>query len=327
MFNNGRLDAFLKRVVALLIRATKARLAARSRQMDRILLAVAVVVFIVGVVFSYVSLPDFTRAPVWGLMALVALVGVPLTLAANTAEYVLSVRLLGYRISLEPAIRVSLLAAAANLLPIPGSVLVRTQAMRGLGAKTGRALATSTLVGVAWLATGAALTGGFLFVHGRLAAGAVTVIVGLILLGATLFLSARLDPARAVTISAQLLVVEAASVLVKAARLYVILHALHYQVGMDQAMALTMAAVVSTASGFFPGGLGATELLSAAVSPLVGIPAAVGLLAAAIDRLIQLTLLGLLSGALLRRSPWTAKDVNGTRESSEVMGNQPQTRA
>jgi uncharacterized membrane protein YbhN (UPF0104 family) len=140
-------------------------------------------------------------------------------------------------------------------------------------------------------------------------------------------LSARLDPARAATISSQLLVVEAASILVKAARLYVILHALHYQVGMDQAMALTMAAVVSTASGFFPGGLGATELLSAAVSPLVGIPAAVGLLAAAIDRLIQLTLLGLLSGALLKRRPRTAKDVNGTRESSEVMGNQPLTRA
>ena len=66
------------------------------------------------------------------------------------------------------------------------------------------------------------------------------------------------------------------AILVKAVRLYLVLVALGYEAGVTQALTLTLAAVVVTALGFFPGGLGAAEVLSAALSPLVGLSAAVG---------------------------------------------------
>jgi len=311
MPTHRRLDAFLKRVIELLTRVTAARAGARSKHADRIVMAVATVIFVGGSIVAYASLPDPRPQPIWILLLLTAVVGVPLTLATNTAEYLVSLKLLRYRVPLEAAIRVSILAAAANLLPLPGSVLVRTHAIRRLGAKTGRALGVSTLVGVAWLATTAALSGGFLLIYGRIILGSVTASIGALLLVATFYLSARLDVARSAAFTGELFLVETASVLVKAARLYVVFRALGHQVDVDQVLALTMAAVVATASGFFPGGLGATEVLSAAISPLIDVPAALGLLVAAIDRLLGIVVLGLLSALLLtRRSDVLDEDVD-----------------
>jgi hypothetical protein len=324
MLPSQRLEVLARRVIGFLTRLDK-RVNTRSKRMDRILLLLAILVFVGGFVLAFVNLPESNRRPVWTLLALVAVIGVPLTIATNAAEYGLSANLLGYRVSVESALRVSLVAAAANLLPIPGSVLVRTEAVRRLGAKTGKALATSTVVGIAWLATTAALTGGLLLFHGRATVGAIATAIGAILLGITLLLCFRLDASRALAIGGRLLVVESASVLVKAARLFVIFHALHYQVGVDQAMALTSAAVVSTATGFFPGGMGATEVLSAAVSPLVDLPAALGLLGAAIDRIIGLVGLAILSGLLLIRLPRIAEDMKEMKDASETVRSQSES--
>jgi hypothetical protein len=319
-----RLEVLAQRVLGVLTRIDK-RVSTRSKRLDRVLLLVAILVFVGGSVLAYVNLPESTREPVWALLALVAIIGVPLTIATNAAEYVLSAHLLGYRVPLDSALRVSIVAAAANLLPIPGSVLVRTEAVRRLGAKASRALATSTVVGISWLATTAALTGGLLLLHGRPTVGAIAAAVGAVLLGLTVLLCFRLDATRALVISGRLVLVESASVLVKAARLYVILHALHFAGGVDQAMALTSAGVVSTATGFFPGGMGATEVLSAAVGPLVDLPAALGLLAAAIDRAIGLAGLALISGLLFLRVPKIAKDMKEMTEASESVGGRPES--
>jgi uncharacterized membrane protein YbhN (UPF0104 family) len=258
-------------------------------------------------------------------LAVVAIVGVPLTVATNAAEYALSASMLGYRVPFQSALKVSLLATAANMLPLPGSVLVRTEAVRRLGARMSTALATSTVVGLAWLATAATLTGMFLLAHGRAAVGTISTGLGALLLGATFLLCFRLDAPRVLKTSSRLIVVESASVLVKAARLYVIFRALHYAVGVDQALVLTSAAVVSTATGFFPAGMGATEILSAAVSPLVDLPPALSLLAAAIDRLLGLAGLGVLSGLVLLRAPRVAEDIKDVTEPSEVVRGQSES--
>lgn len=318
-----RFDALFRRVAEVVLRAAKARMGTRSKRMERLLLMVAIALFVGGFVLAYINLPESIREPVWALLVAVALIGVPLTVATNAAEYALSANMLGYRVPVESALKVSIVAAAANLLPIPGAVLVRTEAIRRLGAKTKRALATSALVGVAWLAVTAVLTGALLLLYGRVPLGAIAVCIGLVLSGAAFYLLTRIDVSRPLAVGAKLVVVETASVMVKAVRLYVILRALHHQVGLDQAMALTSAGVVATASGFFPGGLGATEVLSAAVSPLVSLPAAVGLLASAIDRMIGLAVLALLTGALMLRKGEVAREVE-VLESSDALEGRPE---
>lgn len=312
-----QVESFLRRGFGILSRFSASRAEHRSKRADNILMILAAVVFLVGFVFAYASFPNDDFETSWGLLLLVAVVGVPLTVATNTAEYLVSVKLLGYRVPLGAALRVSVVASAANFLPLPGSVLVRTRAIRGLGANTGSALGVSTLVGVAWVATGMTLTGGLLLAYGRMAVGALTFFAGAVLLGATLYSSTRLGPRTSWATTGWLVLVEVASVLVKGVRLYVIFHALQFQVDIDQAMALAMAAVLSVASGFLPGGLGLTEVLSAAVSPVVDVPAAAGLLAAAIDRLIGLGVLGLITVALIFWKP--AGDEEATETISESL--------
>lgn len=314
MSNDSGLDRLLKPVTDLLVRLSGARSKARSRNLDRALTLAALVIFVVSFVFALQGLPSSIEEPNWALLALVSFVGVPLTVSTNVAEYLISARLVGFRVPLHAAVRVSLMASAANLLPIPGSVLVRTQAMRGMGAKTGKALGASALVGVVWVAVGGVLTGAFLLVSGRTLLGLVCALAGLLITVVALYLSGRLDKAPTARLGLSLVTVEVASILVKAARLFVVLHSLHYAVGADQAMALGMAAVISTASGFFPGGLGATEALSAAVGPLVGLPAAVALIAAAMDRVIGLAVLALLSSGLLLRKPQRVQEAADTEE-------------
>lgn len=287
----------MSRVSARLLALVQGR-TSRSKKADRLMLAVAALTFLIGFGLALENLPSLDE-PNWGLLGLVAVIGVPLTVATNAGEYLLSAQLLGYRVAPQAALRVSLLAAAANLLPLPGAVLVRTQAIRKLGARTGVALGVSTLVGVVWLATSGSLTGLFLVLYGRWLPGTVCIVVASVLFALSMHMFSHLGAGATGPMAARLIAVEIASVAVKGARLYLILRSLGYDVQPEQAMALAMAAVISTASGFFPAGLGATEILSAIVAPLVDLPAAIGLVAAAIDRLIGLGILALASGIVL----------------------------
>ena len=69
-----------------------------------------------------------------------------------------------------------------------------------------------------------------------------------------------------------------------------------FDVSFDQATALVIAAVSAAAIGFLPAGLGAREAIAAILSPIVGIPAAVGLVITAVDRVINLVVLSAFAG-------------------------------
>ena len=272
---------------------------------DRTTMVIAVLLFVVGLAFALRARPDVPPSIDWALLLLVPLVGVPLTVWTSALEYQISVDIAGHKAPMREAMRVSLLASAANLLPVPGSVIVRTGAMRRLGASTGKALIASAVVGIGWVGISAALTGALLLSSDR-GIALIALIAGCALLIATWVMVRSNLPERSLNTMVRIVVVEAASVAVKAFRLYVILHAFGHEVDIGQAMALALAAVIVTAIGFFPAGLGATELLTAALSPLVGLPAAVGLLAAAVDRILGLVMLALMTLPFLRRSPETA---------------------
>jgi len=75
--------------------------------------------------------------------------------------------------------------------------------------------------------------------------------------------------------------------------------ALGFPAPVRDAMALALAATVSSAIGLFPGGLGIRELLSAAVAGLTGFDPAVGLVVSAVDRIVVLVVVGLCSLVML----------------------------
>lgn len=253
---------------------------------------------------AVVNFPDdLDPEPRWWLLALVVVCGPLATVALNGLEYVQQGRLLDRRIALRDAVRVSVLGTAANLLPLPGSVIVRTGALaRNDDVGVARAAGTTATVGVAWLGASALVAGALQPFAGRALLGASLLAVGLALLALTAMLVRRSQLADGVvSVFASIVAVETATVVVGALRLFGCVAALGLDVTAAQAVGLTLAGVLASATGVFPAGLGIREALIAVASPLLDLPAAVGLLAATVDRLAGLVVLAVLTALLAAR--------------------------
>jgi hypothetical protein len=247
-------------------------------------LTLALVLFVGATALAIARLPPLEGVR-WWLLVLSGLLAWPGVLA-NAAEYAVSASILGRRVPLLPATRVALVATAANLLPIPGAVLVRTRALKQEGASYRASIGSTATVGLGFIATTLVLAGGFQTVTGpRHAVGAFLAVGGIVgLVGTYLAIRSAAGRGRAPRLLGTLVVVETASVALKAARFFLVVVALGFHLTVSQALAMTIAQVVALAIGIFPSGLGITEVLTAAISPAVGLDAAVGLLASSVAR-------------------------------------------
>jgi hypothetical protein len=277
--------------------------ARQSLARRRWLLAVAGAAFVVLGVVAVANFPDEPPVhPRWWLLALVAVAGPLTTVLLNGLEYVQQGRLVDRTIPLRDAIRVSVLGTAANLAPVPGSAIVRTAALADDEVGVARAAGTTVTVGVAWLGTGALVAGALQPFAGRAAIGAACAAVGVALLCVTRVLVARAAPAAGITsVFAAIIAVEAGTVIVGALRLCGFIAGLGLDVDAAQAVGLTLAGVLASATGLFPAGIGIREALIGVASPLLELPVAVGITAASADRIAGLVMLGVLSTVLTTR--------------------------
>lgn len=275
----------------------------RSERMERVLVAIAGLVFVAATVWAWRQLPDGRGQFRASWLVVVALLGV-LSLWLNAMEFRVSASMLGRTLPPGEALRVSVLGSAANLLPIPGAAAVRTRSLLQLGERTRMALSVTVAVGVAWVGTAALVAGLALIAFGR----EHILLAGLFLLAALVSTAAVLALLRLAKGSAApkhlsvLLGVELASVLVSGLRLYAVARAAEFGVTLSEAIAINLGGILSHAAGIFPGGLGIKELMSGVFAGFVGIAASVGVLMAALDRLAMYAVLAFASLPLLR--PW-----------------------
>lgn len=273
---------------------------------QRLVLLASAVIFVTATVFAWRSLPPIEGRVRWGVLVLVALVGVPASIWNRGAEFGAIARLTGQHVGHHERVRIAIVGTAANLLPVPGSVVVRGEVLRRRGVSL-RSIGWATAVAAAvWAGSTAVVAGGLLAVMSpRHVLGSVFAFAGaLVCAGATTSILRRRGLSAPWRAAASLLVVELIAIGLGGLRLWGVLAGLGYDAGFDQAVALTVAGVVSTAVGFAPGGLGVRELAAAAISPIVGLPPQIGLLAAALNRLFELVLLAPSSiGLVARRTP------------------------
>ena len=256
--------------------------------------------FVVGGWYALRSLDVALEDVRWTLLGLAAFAGVPLTLFANTLEYVLAGRVLGHRIPFLPAVQLTTLSTAANLLPIPGAFLVRVQGLRLLGSRFGKAFASTAVIGLAWIGVSAALAGLLLAVSGRWVPAVVLAAIALPPLGgaqAWLTRAVRV-PAERRRLAALIVAVELFAVATNAGRLVLILIALGVDASLPQAFVLAVSSSLAAAAGIVPGGFGLRELIAAALAPLVGLPASSGFAATAINRVVGIIILAPVAAGL-----------------------------
>jgi hypothetical protein len=271
-----------------------------SPRVQRALLVVAAVVFFVGGWFAFRSL-DVTWSEVrWIPLVIAALVGVPLTLLANTFEYLLSGRMLHHRMALMPSLRLTTISTAANLLPIPGAFLVRVQGLRAMGSRYSKALASTAVIGLVWIGVSCLLACILLAVGGRWVAAIVLGAAGVpILIGAYEWLrrSVPVESERR-RLAGLMVAVELFAVVVNAGRLVLILIGLGVDASLGQALVLAVSSSLAAAAGILPGGFGLRELIAALLAPLVGLPASAGFAATAVNRVIGIVVLAPVTAAL-----------------------------
>ena len=235
-------------------------------------------------------------------------VAAPASLGLKAAEFVVAARVAGHGTDLRRSVDVAVLSSAANLLPLPGSLIVTVRSLSEDGSPYGRAVAAGTVPGLAWLAMTGVVGGVAISIEGAAWLGLLVVAGGLGAgVGAAALFGSTAPAEGRVALVLTILAVEAGWLVVSAARLGLAVTALGISVQPTQAVALSVAGALTVAIGFFPGGLGVREALIAGLAPLIGLPFNTGVLVGSLDRVVWLAFLALAVGVSLlsRTGPHT----------------------
>lgn len=242
-----------------------------------------------------------------GPLLLAGLLATPLTIVLNAAELRATARASGAtlaRVGWGRALRTVVLATAANLLPVPAGAALRVQVLHDAGARLTAAAGVQLAAAAVWVGASIGLAGvGVARLSGTghspdvpvggLAVGLLVVLAmagGLALAAGGLLSVRRTATVQPGAAAAGLLAVETATAVLHAIRLWLVLLGLGIAATVPQSLVIGVATPLAAAAGFFPGGIGAAELLSALLAPLAGLDAAAGLLAVAVARLLGLAL-------------------------------------
>lgn len=254
----------------------------------------------VGLVLSVRALDVQLADLRWWPLALAAVVASPVTIALNAAELRLATGIVvGGRAAMpwRTAVWTVVVATAANLLPLPAGAIVRIDAVRRAGARLGPATAINLAAAGLWVAAGIG-TAAVASLGSRPGVAAIGLAVAVTGVAVSVVVAARSGVTGWRRGTVELAVVELATALVHATRLWLVLLALGVDVSWQQAVVLGAAAPLAAAAGVFPSGLGLAEGLTALLAPLAALPAAAGLLAAGLGRVVGL-LATLLAAVLL----------------------------
>jgi uncharacterized membrane protein YbhN (UPF0104 family) len=264
----------------------------------RIVLGAAVLFLVVGVSLSLARNPEALNNLDWRPVMLLMLVGVPATIALNAYEFVLTGRLVGREIAMPAAFEISIIGAAANLLPLPGATLVRVAALKVAGASYAEGTKATLLVAGLWAGVAFLFAGAWMIHLGVATVAVLFVVVGLV--GWLGCFGYGVWRCRGAGLPVALSLVKLAMVTTDATRMYLCLSALGGAVVFGQAATLAVAGVVGNAVSIIPAGLGVREAVSAGLAPLVGLGAGIAFLAATLNRLLGLiTVVPLAVGLLL----------------------------
>lgn len=288
--DDGKITTFLRWVGAL----RHAQLSGRQRLL-------LLTVFIIATVFAVRDFPLDSIDQIRPLALLASFALVFVTIFLSAAAYRAQGIILGYKLGWSEAFRTQVVASTANLLPLPGAVLVRTGALVDLGSSAGAAVSTTTISGLAWLGVSGVVAGPAFVVSGQLPIGAALTLGSLVLIAISWGWTARLAVGSAVHAWLQLMLPTVGLVLVFGTRYLLLIIGLGVDASLGQTLSLVIVGALASAVGFFPSGLGMREALAAAAATLVDLPASVGYVVAAVDDLALLLVIGILGLVFLRR--------------------------
>lgn len=274
----------------------------RNPSIRRAALLLGAAGFGAGLFLSIRNQPQLIQNLQWGSAFLVIAVGVPLTMIANAFEFILIGSSVKRQIPFLRALEISIIASAANMLPVPGGAMTRVAALKAYDVRYGDGIIITMLFAFIWIAVAFFFAGAFLFLR---VPGIVAICFlstgGITCAGCLLWVRRRGAPWSVVSWA---LIQRISLVSLDGLRLWWCLQALGINAGFSQAAAFVIGGVIGSAVSIVPAGMGIREGTSAALAPLVGLAAASGFMAAALNRILALAILTPAAGilGLMRRS-------------------------
>lgn len=235
-----------------------------------------------------------------GWLVATAVLSSPMLLLTSS-EFRVTAKLLGVDVPMRKALQIAVVSTTANLLPLPGGVVVRAQSLLGEGVPRRRTVVSQLALALVWLAE-ATLATALLLLGDEPLAAALFALVGVV--GAVggvaiiRWLRPEVGLRRGVVLAAA---VEMLFVVLAAARIGAALAALGFSPTLEQAVALASANVLAVFVVVVPAGLGVRELIAAGIAPLVGLSAATGFIVAAVVRVMTMTAFGIVALFVVRR--------------------------
>lgn len=286
-------------VPALLQRLARMR-GNKRPAVKRTLLALAAAFLVAGLVVSLRQYPDILINLRWGPILLLALVAVPFNILVNATEFVLIADMTNRKIPFWSATETTVLVTVANMLPIPSGAIVRVVALKAAGAGYGKGTVATLLAALVWLAVSLVYAGIWVALWAPEALGLSFVAAGSVLLAACVLIVRQ--QRFAVSASVRVVLVRLALVALDGFRIYLCFLALNIDATFVQASAFSVASAAGSAVSLIPGGLGVREGIMAALAPVMGLAAAIGFLASALNRMVDMPVMVPLAAVLSLRA-------------------------
>lgn len=263
---------------------------AKSPAAQRIGWAVAVAIFVGGLVLSVRARPELVAEIDLRLFLLLVFGFCPFSIAVSAAVFRVSGTIAGVDFCWREAFRLTVLSSALNHLPLPGGVILRVGAMRARGADLLAAGAVNLAGAFLWLGFSFVYAGLWalalapLFAAAMIAGGVLSVAVGA---AATWRVRKRLD---------DVIILAGLNVLLPigySVGLWIGFLALGVGVSFPAACVVSAAGVIGSAASFMPAGLGAREAAGAFLAYVIGVDAFSAFTATALVHVAVMAALGL----------------------------------
>jgi uncharacterized membrane protein YbhN (UPF0104 family) len=270
----------------------------------RTILLVAALWFGAGVALSVYADPHRFSDLQWQPIVWLIAVAIPITIALNSLEFTLSGRLIGTHIGFRSAMETTIIGGVANMLPLPGGIVVRVAALKAAGASFKHGSLTILFNTFLWFGVALVYAGAWIAALAAIWLGSMFLAAGLAILIASFAITRQSLKEWRVTM--WLTLNKVGLVLIDALRIFLCLWALSAAGGFGQASVLTASSVIGSAVSFVPAGLGVREAVAALLAPVVGLAASSAFLATSLNRLIGLAVTTPIAAYLAVRQSATA---------------------
>ncbi len=260
----------------------------------------AVLFFLVSLIFAIRAFPsNISDLRPWP-MIMVAIFGVPAMLLLNSAEYWLSAVFNNKRPSLRDSIEITIIARAANMLPLPGGTIARVAALKSLGVSVKDGIGINLLLAFLWLGLSLIYSGVWMWSIVKSDYTIYFMSLGIfVLLPTTIYLFHRSRDFKFIFLVVS---TKTLSLIVDSAKIFLCFYALGITATFAQSSSLAVSGVLGSAVSIVPAGLGVREAVASLLASMVGLSLSSGFLAVALNRILSMTIILIFSFYLSKKT-------------------------